>query len=464
MPRRVLGFDIDAYAMKIAVCDKDRNLVDFITADLPDNMMRNGHYTSPNAMGDFIKETLRTHHIRGGEACVSLSDNSYFLKRVRLPKMTTEQLAVNLPFEFHDYISGETTDYVYDYAVLSMNDKEMELMAATTAKDTIEVYTRIMRRAGLKLTKLVPGVLGLQSILLPVPDKKREKAIQKQKAKLEREAAKQKGIQAREQARKEREEKKAEKKTKTPEEIAAELKAAAEKEDQEAAAAEKAEAEKEQRALADEAASANADGVPVQSGKGQTDALPSSSGGAGQTDALLSRSGGEGADPKPLEGDGSAQGTQDGRPQDYAVLDITHDGCQFHFFSFGSFEITRDMNTGMKDVIQAIMDSHGVERHIADLMMQHNQDHVLEEPDVGNILDNMTTEIMRVINFYNYNNAQNNIDQLLYCGGGIPWDHLLPRIREATGLPLKPVASMIPNVGKLEDVNVSPQAYGVVVE
>lgn len=409
MPGRILGFDIDAYAMKIAVCDRKKRLVDFFVTDLPDNMLREGRYTSPEAMGDFIKETLKAHHIRGGQAVVSLSDRSYFLKRVKLPRMTTDQLTINLPYEFHDYITGESTNYVYDYAVLSMGDKEMELMAATTAKETIEVYTRIMKRAGLKLVKLVPGVLGIQSILLPQLSEKEQKKQAQQKAALEkREAA------------------------------------------QAARAAKKAEKAKKGRK-----------GEPADGTGAEEAAAP---GGEGTAPAGQAAQGAAGEQAKPAGQAPEAKEPAAPRPQDYAVLDITHDGTQFHFFSNGSFEITRDMNTGMKDVIQTIAQNHGVEAHIADLMMKNNQDHVLEEADVSNILDTMTTEVMRVINFYNYNNARNNIDRILYCGGGIPWDHILPRIEEATGMPVQPLAQLIPGAEDKEEMNLSPQAYGVIIE
>ena len=396
MSKKLLGFDIDAYSMKIAVCSKKKQLEDYLSVDLPENMIRDGKFISPDAMGDFIKETLKSHRLKGSMAAVALNSQQYYIRRVRLPKMTPEQLAINLPFEFHDYITGETKDYVFDYEVLGMSDKEMDLLAATTSKAVIETYKRIMKRAGLKLYKLVPDVLGIQSILLPLTE---ENPKDKKK--------KEKSAKAEKKPKKEKPAKKRKKKITAAEELA-EAQAEEQKKDEMQKALEEAMKAKEE--------------------------------------------------PKQEE--------PENRFQDYAVLSIMHDGTRLHFFSNGSYEITRDMNTGMKDVINAIVDQSGVDWHLADLMMMTNQDNILSSAPVQNILDQMTTEIMRVMNFYNYNNPKNNIDRILYCGG-ILEETLLPRIEEATGLPCHPLSEMVKGSEKLEKrdtLNRSPQAYGIITE
>lgn len=367
MPRKVLGFDINADTMKVAVCDRKLHLERYLVADVPENMIKDGKYLSPDAMGDFIKETLRQYRLQGSFAAVALPENEYYLRRIRLPKMTTQQLAINLPFEFHDYITGEPSDYVFDYRVLSMGEKEMELLAATTTKAVSFTYQRIMKRAGLKLYKLVPDVLGIQSILMPNTgnEQKEEKPKQGKKA------------------------------------------------------------AKEGQAPAESA------GTTPQSPTAKAEEAPAV------------------------------------RHQDYAVLSILRSASQLHFFSNGSYEITRDLNTGVPAILSAITDATGCDPHLAVLMMEHNQDHILESPAVTGILDAMATEIMRVVNFYNYNNPKNNIDRILYCGEPIFHDALAGRVEETVGLHCVPVTSLLPDPAGIEgaeNVNLAPQAYGILTE
>lgn len=50
-------------------------------------------------------------------------------------------------------------EYIYDYAVISRTDKEMELLAVAAARDFVDKYVEMCRRAGLKLV-LIARILS----------------------------------------------------------------------------------------------------------------------------------------------------------------------------------------------------------------------------------------------------------------------------------------------------------------
>ena len=54
--------------------------------------------------------------------------------------MTVKQLQLNLPFEFHDYISEPTEKYFYDYAVIEEGEKTMKLLAVACSRELIDRY------------------------------------------------------------------------------------------------------------------------------------------------------------------------------------------------------------------------------------------------------------------------------------------------------------------------------------
>ena len=126
---KMLGIDIGSYRMVMAESDNGR-IKKTATATLPDNMVRDGRIIAYSAMADFIKETIRRRKLKYRDVVLSISAENYYIRQVDLPLMTTALLDVNLPFEFHDYISGDPERYIYDYAVLSMDDRNMKLMAA----------------------------------------------------------------------------------------------------------------------------------------------------------------------------------------------------------------------------------------------------------------------------------------------------------------------------------------------
>jgi len=162
---KILGFDIGNYALKIAVI-QDGKLERYITAPVPDNTVADDRVTNFEVMGDFIASILTENKIKIKDAALSLSNNAVYTKTYsKLPLMTADQLKVNLPYEFHDYIAGNKADYVYDYKVLAVNDDSIELFAVAAEEQMLRNYQRMFDRAGLRLKLIVPEYIGYANIL-----------------------------------------------------------------------------------------------------------------------------------------------------------------------------------------------------------------------------------------------------------------------------------------------------------
>ena len=161
MAGNMLGFDIGAASVKI-VSWNGWEITRAVEAPTPDNLVKEGVIVSYDAMADFIKETMKAQKLKGGPCAVVLPSSFSFLRRITMPAMTVDQLAVNLPYEFRDFLTEGKDKYFYDYAVYEIkNDedgkpKEMELIAAAVAKSTIDDYRAMFRRAGLRLATAVP--------------------------------------------------------------------------------------------------------------------------------------------------------------------------------------------------------------------------------------------------------------------------------------------------------------------
>ena len=324
MAKKILGFDIGGYELKIAQLKGDV-LTGYTVEHTPDNLIKEGKFTSFNAMAEFIRDTMKKNRINGKEAAIAVPSEACFLRRVKLPKMTIPQLRVNLPFEFRDFVEGDLNEYIYDYAVLKMEENTMELMAAAIQKRTVNDYREMMRRVGLKLTKLVPDVLGFQSILKH-----------------------------------------------------------------------------------------------------------------------------------------SGMVTEDKR--DFAILDLGHTSTRIYFFSDGAYEITRTLNTGSPAMVQAVAEAKGVDIHIARLYLEANQENVLDLPSVTELFEDISIEVMRIMNFYSYSNPNNTIDRLYYCGGGLNAERVIRGVHESTELEVIPFGGLVKEYTGFPALNLGPHAYGIVIE
>ena len=123
---------------------------------------------------------------------------------------------------------------------------------------------------------------------------------------------------------------------------------------------------------------------------------------------------------------------------DFAVLDLGHSGTRVDIFHDGVYEVTRSIDIGIHDVVTAAADVLSCDPHIAREYLVDNQDNVLESEECKNVYSSIAVEVMRAINYYTYENRDNNLENLYFCGGG-SWIH--PLMQElANTIPLKLVS------------------------
>ena len=172
MAKTILGVDIGHDQLKLALV-KGGRVLKTTSAQMPENLLRQGRITSVESMGELLRATMKQHGIRASRAALALPNETVYVKNVEVPPMTVEQLEYNLPFEFKDYITGELKEYVFDYAVLTPPGGEepagdgpsMELMAVGTLRAVLEDARDALRKAGLKLTVCAPAISAYINLL-----------------------------------------------------------------------------------------------------------------------------------------------------------------------------------------------------------------------------------------------------------------------------------------------------------
>ncbi|ETP71957.1 Tfp pilus assembly protein, ATPase PilM [Lachnospiraceae bacterium JC7] len=162
---KVVGIDIGDYRIKVSYIVKGK-ITEFFYENVPDNAVRGGMIQFWDAMAEFLRDTFKAHKIRCRNVIFSVPVSGVYVRTVELPVMTVKQLDLNLPFEFHDYISDNTDKYFYDYAVIERSDKNMKLLAVACSKELIERYRTLAKNARLNAVGLVPDVIGIQRILI----------------------------------------------------------------------------------------------------------------------------------------------------------------------------------------------------------------------------------------------------------------------------------------------------------
>ena len=194
MPKKtVLGIDIGQNTLKLALC-RGRQVRKLATAAMPKNFVKDGRIVSPESMGELLRKTMRDNRIHASLGALVLPNETSYVRTVTMPIMSAEQLELNIPYEFNDYITDELKNYVFDYAMIStpedlrkarygarkqqnpaereeteeeetQSGPSMDLMVAAVRAEVLTEARETMRRAGLKLYRAAPSLCGFISLI-----------------------------------------------------------------------------------------------------------------------------------------------------------------------------------------------------------------------------------------------------------------------------------------------------------
>lgn len=157
--KRYLSIEIGHYRIKLAYMEQGilkQYLSERIDAEFPADL---------HLYAEMIKDLKVRCGIRCKNVIFVLPPEETYVKRFSFPLITIEQLNLNLPYEFGDYTGEDPSAYQFDYAVLNRKENEMDLLAAACKKELCEQYKLLAKLAKLKLTGLVPAVIGMERIL-----------------------------------------------------------------------------------------------------------------------------------------------------------------------------------------------------------------------------------------------------------------------------------------------------------
>lgn len=165
MASRIIGIEFGSDTLKLAVVSGGM-VRTMAVARMPENLIREGRITSAPALTQFVKEVCRRYGIRGGKCALVLPPQTVIAHQVTMPVMSENELKLNLPFEFRDFVGKEGSKYDYDYSVMSVHDNVMELYAAAVRKDLVESYYSALKKAGLTMKVAIPSEMAWLNLVL----------------------------------------------------------------------------------------------------------------------------------------------------------------------------------------------------------------------------------------------------------------------------------------------------------
>ena len=170
MAGTILGIEIGAATIKFAEV-RGRTLVRCASYPLPDNLVRDGMITSPDGLVDALKEAKKELNLKNGPCALVIPSRAVIAHQITMPLMSESDVALNLPFEFRDFVGKDSDKYLYDYSVLSIQQPAgkqggtMELYAAAVENKLMEDYYSWFKKAGFTMKTAVPAEMGWENLI-----------------------------------------------------------------------------------------------------------------------------------------------------------------------------------------------------------------------------------------------------------------------------------------------------------
>ena len=157
------------------------------------------------------------------------------------------------------------------------------------------------------------------------------------------------------------------------------------------------------------------------------------------------------------------------RDKDFAVVDLGTKALRVHFFRKGIYDITRTMEPGCEEIERL---HRGDKTRLDELDMDAEdafwttQSEKAIDRHLQDRYQSIAVQIMRVLNFYSFNNADNTIDTLYYCGGGARYQALISELAETVEIPVKSIGGLLTEAEEENNPEWvdSPQTVGVLLD
>lgn len=165
-----VAFDLGNSSLKIAALKK--GVLEMHELPLPENLMEEDDILMPHAFSAFLKKAKKDLRLPGGPAGLLLPSSKVICRLVTMPHMSVEQLMLNLPYEFSDFVHGEPHQYYCDYALCQdesqqsapqeeQGEEQLTMMAAVVQRQQIQDYIRIFSAGGFSLKLILPQEMSL---------------------------------------------------------------------------------------------------------------------------------------------------------------------------------------------------------------------------------------------------------------------------------------------------------------
>lgn len=166
------GLDFSDRSIKVMQLGRDGKKIKILSSnrrEIPAGLLVGGEVKDADGLVKEIRETLKTakpHPIGNKEAVLSLPESKCFIKVIKMPKLSSEEIEETIRFKAEEYFPLSAEEMYLDWRLLDTTECPVDskgdctdILVAVASKNLVESYLEVMDKSG-----LIPVVFEAESV------------------------------------------------------------------------------------------------------------------------------------------------------------------------------------------------------------------------------------------------------------------------------------------------------------
>lgn len=133
------------------------------------------------------------------------------------------------------------------------------------------------------------------------------------------------------------------------------------------------------------------------------------------------------------------------KEKEYCMIALGHRSTNVYIYKGDRQTVIRNLYVGNNEIDKVIAEHRNIDEFLARTYKNSNYQQILEESFCQEAFGRIAIEIMKVINFYRFNNRNTELEDVYFCGGGSSLVGLCETIADTVGMNRKNFMELLPN-------------------
>ena len=150
--------------------------------------------------------------------------------------------------------------------------------------------------------------------------------------------------------------------------------------------------------------------------------------------------------------------------KEYCIVNLGHRSTQVFIFKGAEMLVFRTIHLGGQLLDEVIAENKNIDVYAARNHKNHNYNKILQEEFVTDTFGRFAVEVMKVINFYRFNNRESTLEDVYFMGGGSNVPTLCAGIAEINDFKQRPMMDLLPKGVAADTDMIGVTALGVLLQ